>query len=59
MLKHYEPEIESVTLIPSKGGRFEIEINQKLMYSKLASGRHLKAGEGLELVRNYLKEQTQ
>ena len=58
-MKHYEPEIERVTLIPSEGGRFEIEINHRLVYSKLASGRHLKVGEGLELVRNYLKEQTQ
>jgi selenoprotein W-related protein len=59
LLKHYEPEIESVTLVPSEGGRFEIEINQTLVYSKLENGRHLKAGEGLQLVRNYLKEQTQ
>jgi selenoprotein W-related protein len=58
-LKNYEPEIETMTLIPSDGGRFEIVINQKLVYSKLATGRHVKTGEGLDLVRNYLKERTQ
>ena len=42
-------------LIPSEGGKFEIEINQTLVYSKLVTGRHVKTGEGLDLVRNYLK----
>jgi len=56
LLKEFEPEIETVTLIPSEGGRFEVEINGTLIYSKLQIGRHAKAGEIIELVRNYLKE---
>jgi selenoprotein W-related protein len=55
-LKNFEPEIEHVALIPSEGGRFEVEINGSLVYSKLASGRHAKAGEVIDLVRHYLKD---
>jgi selenoprotein W-related protein len=33
LLKNYEPEIESITLIPSEGGRYEITVNNTLIYS--------------------------
>jgi selenoprotein W-related protein len=56
LLKNFEPEIETLTLIPSEGGRFEIEVNHNLLFSKLTSGRHAKSGEVVELVRNYLKD---
>jgi selenoprotein W-related protein len=44
-LDNFEPEIEAITLIPSSGGRFEVTVNEKLIYSKLQSGRHADAGE--------------
>lgn len=56
MLKEYEPEIESLTLIPSDGGRFEVKVNGKLIYSKLQTGRHADPGEVRRLVGNLLKE---
>jgi selenoprotein W-related protein len=56
LLNEFEPEIESITLVPSDGGRFEFSINDKLVYSKLASHRHAEPGEITELVRKYLKE---
>jgi selenoprotein W-related protein len=55
-LKDFEPEIEKVTLIPSTGGRFEVEINGQLVYSKMSTGRHAQAGEVIQLVQSYLKE---
>ncbi len=55
-MEAYEPEIESVTLIPSDGGRFEVVVNGDLLFSKLALKRHVEPGEVVELVRNYLLE---
>jgi selenoprotein W-related protein len=53
LLKNLEPEIESITLIPSQGGRYEVTVNDTLVYSKLQTGRHAEPGEVLELVRKY------
>jgi len=47
--------IESVTLIPSDGGRFEVSVNGKLVYSKLQTKRHAEAGEVLGLVRKIVE----
>jgi selenoprotein W-related protein len=58
LLKQFEPEIESITLIPSDGGRFELTVNGALLYSKLATGRHMEAGEGVRLVKAYLQGRT-
>ncbi|OQA43914.1 MAG: Rdx family protein [Chloroflexi bacterium ADurb.Bin325] len=32
--------IETLTLIPSSGGRFEVTLNDELIYSKAATGQH-------------------
>jgi selenoprotein W-related protein len=56
LLKKYEPEIESFTLVPSDGGRFELTVNGKLLYSKLKTGRHVEEGELALLIRKFLKE---
>ncbi len=53
LLKNYEPEIESLTLVPSEGGRFEVTVNGKLIYSKLKTGRHAGPGEVAELLKNF------
>ncbi len=58
LLKEFEFKIESITLVPSDGGRFEVSVNGKLLYSKLATYRHVEPGEVNRLVRNYLKEGT-
>jgi len=49
-LKLYEPEIETITLVPSDGGKFEIEVNGALVYSKLQTNRHAEPGEVAKLV---------
>ena len=50
LLKDYEHVIESVTLIPSDGGRFEVSVNGDLIYSKLQTKRHAEAGEVVKLI---------
>jgi selenoprotein W-related protein len=50
LLSTLEPEIESIRLVPSDGGRYEISVNGQLVYSKLATGRHAEPGEVLKLV---------
>jgi selenoprotein W-related protein len=55
LLKRFEPEIESLTLIPSDGGRYEVQVNDSLVYSKLETGRHAEPGEVVALVEKLLK----
>jgi len=56
LLKHYEHVIESMTLVPSEGGRFEVSVNGQLLYSKLEKHRHAEPGEVLGLVRKLAGE---
>ena len=51
LLKGFEPEIGSVTLVPSDGGRFEVTVDGTLLYSKLQTGRHAEPGEVIKLLR--------
>jgi selenoprotein W-related protein len=46
----YEEQIESLKLIPVTGGKFEISVNGKLVYSKMKTGRHANLGEVEKLV---------
>ena len=50
LLKDYEHVIESVVLIPSDGGRFEVSVNGELIYSKSQTKRHAEAGEIVNLI---------
>jgi selenoprotein W-related protein len=42
--------MESITLVPSNGGRYEISVNGQLIYSKLQTGRHAEPDEIVGLV---------
>jgi len=55
LLRNFEPEIETLSLAPSDGGRFEVTVNDKLVYSKLETGRHAEPGEVVGLVQKLLK----
>ncbi len=57
LLSQFEAEIESITLVPSDGGRFEFSINGKLLFSKLELHRHAEPGEIAGLVREYIKKE--
>ncbi|MCQ3939166.1 MAG: hypothetical protein DPW18_19285 [Chloroflexi bacterium] len=50
LLKEYEHVIETLTLVPSDGGKFEVSVNGRLLYSKLQTKRHAEAGEILGLI---------
>lgn len=50
LLKTHEHKIESLTLIPSKGGKFEVSVNGNLIFSKVQTQRHAEAGEILNLI---------
>jgi selenoprotein W-related protein len=50
LLKEYEHVIESVALIPSDEGRFEVDVNGNLVFSKLKLNRHPEAGEVVKII---------
>ena len=50
LLKNYEHVIETLTLVPSDGGKFEVSVNRELVYSKLKTNRHAEAGEILNII---------
>ena len=54
LLKTFESDVETFTLVPSDGGRFEVSVNGELLYSKLSTRRHAEPGEVADLVRKYL-----
>jgi len=45
LLVKWPSEIASLTLIPSDGGVYEVEMDDRLIYSKKRTGRHAQAGE--------------
>ncbi len=51
ILKEFEQKIESITLIPSGGGAFEVVVGDELVYSKKETGRHTDYAEVGPLVR--------
>jgi selenoprotein W-related protein len=50
LLKQFEHMVEGLSLIPSDGGRFEVTVNGKLVYSKLETKRHVQPGEVVGLI---------
>lgn len=50
LLKDYEHVIESLGLIPSDEGRFEVSVNGQLIFSKLEIKRHAEAGEIVNII---------
>ncbi len=58
LLKMYEFEVDRILLKPSDGGRFEVQVNGQLVYSKLQTHRHPDPGEIVALVDKKLREET-
>ena len=50
VLMQFEDRIEWLRLVPSDGGRFEVTVNDRLVYSKLATNRHAQSGEVIRLI---------
>jgi selenoprotein W-related protein len=45
---------EEIVLVPSGGGRFEVELDGELIYSKKATGRHTSPEEVITLLKDEL-----
>jgi selenoprotein W-related protein len=56
LIRQFEAEIESLSLVPSAGGRFEVTVNGQLLYSKLATQRHAEKGELAKIIQKYVRE---
>ncbi len=56
LVRIFEPEIESITLVPGEGGVFEVTVNEKLVYSKIETHRHAEPGEVSGIIRRMLME---
>lgn len=37
-MNNYKQQLEAITLVPSAGGRFEVELDGDLVHSKLETG---------------------
>lgn len=49
--KHLENQIQDFKLIPATGGKFEVVVNDELIFSKKALGRHAEPGEVYQLIK--------
>ncbi|MCL4368591.1 MAG: Rdx family protein [Actinobacteria bacterium] len=56
LVQTYEDRIQSITLVPSDEGRFEVTVDGELIYSKLSTGRHAEPGEIARLMGERLGE---
>jgi selenoprotein W-related protein len=51
LLHDYQHVIDELTLVMSRGGVFDVEVDGQLLYSKKQTGRHAEPGEVLRLFR--------
>ncbi len=56
LLADFESEIEELTLIPSDGGVYEVEVDGELVYSKKQTGRHAEYEEVRDAIKAKLKQ---
>lgn len=50
LTKQFETAVETISLIPSDSGRFEVMLDDQLVFSKKQLGRHAEQGEVLGLM---------
>jgi selenoprotein W-related protein len=55
LVDKYDKHFSDITLKPSDGGRFEVLVNDKTVFSKLDSDRFPEEDELLELVANEIR----
>ena len=55
LLKEFEYQLRGLSLVPSDGGKFEVKVDERLVYSKLQTHRHAEPGEVAGLVRKIIK----
>jgi selenoprotein W-related protein len=52
LLSSFSPYLESLALLPSGGGRFEVKVDEDLIFSKKSLGRHAQPGEVVRLLQD-------
>lgn len=52
LLEYYKHDISTLQLIPSGGGKFEVSVNDDLIFSKLETGRFPEYDEIKESIQN-------
>ncbi len=50
LMETYGQKMKKLVLVPSDGGRFELSVDGKLVYSKLEEGRFPEEPEALDLI---------
>jgi selenoprotein W-related protein len=58
LLNDFLPHLTSLTLLPSSGGRFEVKVDERPVFSKKALGRHAEPGEVARLVRTEIEREA-
>lgn len=56
MLAEFEPDIAEWVLIPADNGRFEIEVNGKMIFNKKDVRRHAEPDEIRQALQSMLQE---
>jgi selenoprotein W-related protein len=52
LLEEFEESIDELTLIPSGGGVFEVDVDGERIYSKKATGHHAEYEDVARLIRS-------
>ena len=56
LVREFEHEIQSLEILPSDGGRFEVRVNDALVFSKKQMARHAEPGEVAGLIRKMIEK---
>lgn len=58
ILHDYQHVVSDFSLVTSRGGTFDVEVDGTLIYSKALTGRHANPGEVLGLFRDFVGSET-
>lgn len=56
LVREFEHDIQSLEILPSDGGRFEVRVNDALVFSKKQLARHAEAGEVAGIIRKIVEK---
>ncbi len=54
LLSEHQHDIDEITVVPSRGGVFEVEVDGTLIFSKSELGRHAEPGEVMRLLSEHV-----
>ncbi len=55
ILEKYEAEIETLRLVPASGGRFDVTVNERLIFSRLQSGQRAEVADIMQRIQEARK----